>query len=105
MVLNQRLGADGCEDVLAQEVLGSDRDERVGVPQTISAWSMVPLVMSLLSRDAGNGGGGPRHRTSRDRGDGAVTVPPSPVSPVSHYASSSGTSATPAAAASSSGVG
>ncbi|WP_072369476.1 alpha-amylase family glycosyl hydrolase [Thermophilibacter mediterraneus] len=39
MVLNQRLGADGCEDVLAQEVLGSDRDERVGVPQTISAWT------------------------------------------------------------------
>ena len=39
VVLNQRLGADGCEDVLAQEVLGSDRDERVGVPQTISAWT------------------------------------------------------------------
>ena len=26
VVLNQRLGADGCEDVLAQEVLGSDVD-------------------------------------------------------------------------------
>ncbi len=39
IVLNQRLGADGREDVLAQEVLGSDRDERVGAPQTISAWT------------------------------------------------------------------
>ncbi|WP_455137542.1 alpha-amylase [Thermophilibacter sp.] len=39
VVLNQRLGADGCEEVRAQEVLGSDRDERVGEPVTIDAWT------------------------------------------------------------------
>ena len=39
VVLNQRLGADGCEDVLAQEVQAGNRGERVGAPQTISAWT------------------------------------------------------------------
>lgn len=39
VVLNQRMGADGLEDVRAQEVLGQDRDEAVGAPLTISAWT------------------------------------------------------------------
>ena len=39
IVLNQRLGADGCEDVLAQEVSGSNRAQTIGDKQTISAWT------------------------------------------------------------------
>ena len=39
IVLNQRLGADGCEEVRAQEVLSADRDKTVGKPCTISAWT------------------------------------------------------------------
>ena len=39
IVLNQRLGADGCEDVLAQEVSGSNRTQTIGDKQTISAWT------------------------------------------------------------------
>ena len=39
VVLNQRLGADGCEDVRAQEVAGGNRGEKIGAPQTISAWT------------------------------------------------------------------
>ncbi|WP_455138895.1 alpha-amylase [Thermophilibacter sp.] len=39
VVLNQRLGADGCEEVVAQEVRGSDRDARIGESRTIEAWT------------------------------------------------------------------
>ena len=39
IVLNQRLGADGCEDVVAQEVSGTNRGELTGNKQTISAWT------------------------------------------------------------------
>ena len=39
IVLNQRLGTDGCEDVLAQEVSGSNRTQTIGDKQTISAWT------------------------------------------------------------------
>lgn len=39
ILLNQRLGADGCEDVLAQEVSGGNRTQTIGDKQTISAWT------------------------------------------------------------------
>lgn len=39
VVLNQRMGADGVEDVRAQEVLGTDREKDVGSPLTIGAWT------------------------------------------------------------------
>ena len=39
IVLNQRLGADGCEDVLAQEVSSSNRAQTIGDKQAISAWT------------------------------------------------------------------
>ncbi len=39
VVLNQRMGADGVQDVRAQEVLGTDREKDVGSPLTIGAWT------------------------------------------------------------------
>ena len=39
IVLNQRLGADGAEDVVAREVQSSNREVILGEPQTISAWT------------------------------------------------------------------
>ena len=39
IVLNQRLGADGCEEVRAQEVLSTNRGEAVDIPRTILAWT------------------------------------------------------------------
>ena len=38
IVLNQRLGADGCEDVPAREVQANNREAVLGDVQTISAW-------------------------------------------------------------------
>lgn len=39
IVLNQRLGADGCEDVPAREVQANNREAVLGDVQTISAWT------------------------------------------------------------------
>ena len=39
IVLNQRLGADGTENVVAREVRSSNREVVLGEPQAISAWT------------------------------------------------------------------